>query len=617
MIGEQVLGYTVDEKLGSGGFGTVYRVSKTNPSGTYVRALKHITIPNSKLYADVLNSMGGDYAKADDYFESMLNDIVNEIRIISTLSESGTKNIVRYYENDIHKEASPRKYDIYILMECLTPFTDYFSKNLMTVKDVIRLGEDILTALISCHEQGVMHRDIKDDNLFVSADGTFKLGDFGESKMLRNRSKAESMKGTPNYIAPEVYLGKGQYDETVDVYSLGIVLYRLLNKGRNPFMPNFPDNYTSDDEDAAFEQRMRGEKPSLPYDAQNVLGEAILPAIVARGQRYNSAKAFLSALQQAKNGLAEDELNKVINTIVPQQIAKDEPAKKKELGKTVRADLDMSANSSKARQEEADLFTSMGSDSYNHIPVQSEPVINTDVDSSGKSAPEKNPDLQVATAVQRESDTRPVTRSSFRWVAFVLPIIFFVSYVVIYMLLLPRIYGKGISVTNWILSHPDELLETLQDENYVFVSIYKIWAIKLGMYALWIAFVASLINLGRVIQYKKPEHNIAAQTVGKEAYLLALESYEFAKNASCDNADEAKRALRIVTEKLKNESSFGVGNESVIRCEADIVRCLRSIHENVQALGDNRTAKQAGDIIVEDCKTIQNKLRIRAELKKK
>ena len=116
MIGNEILGYRVDEKIGSGGFGTVYKVSKTNAAGTYTRALKHITIPTRKQYASVLNSMGGDYAKADDYFASALNDIVNEIKILSTLSESGVANIVRYYENDIIETPSPKTYDIYILM---------------------------------------------------------------------------------------------------------------------------------------------------------------------------------------------------------------------------------------------------------------------------------------------------------------------------------------------------------------------------------------------------------------------------------------------------------------------------------------------------------------------
>ena len=183
MIGEKILGYTVDEKIGSGGFGTVYKVSKTNASGTYVRALKYITLPNQKQYADVLNSMGGDYSKADDYFAGVLKEIVNEIQIISTLSEAGVQNIVRYYENDIVESESPKRYDIYILMEYLMPFNDYLYQNELKVKDVIKLGKEILTALISCHEQKVIHRDIKDDNIFVSTDGSYKLGDFGVSKI--------------------------------------------------------------------------------------------------------------------------------------------------------------------------------------------------------------------------------------------------------------------------------------------------------------------------------------------------------------------------------------------------------------------------------------------------
>ena len=219
MIGKEILGYRVDEKIGSGGFGTVYKVSKTNAAGTYVRALKHITLPTKKQYASVLNSMGGDYAKADNYFAGILNDIVSEIKILSTLSESGIQNIVRYYENDIIETQYPKTYDIYILMEFLTPFPDYFESRSFTVRDVIGLGKDILSALVSCHEKNIIHRDIKDDNIFVSPDGVYKLGDFGVSKSLKDKSRAESVKGTPNFIAPEVYLGKEKYDNTVDIYS--------------------------------------------------------------------------------------------------------------------------------------------------------------------------------------------------------------------------------------------------------------------------------------------------------------------------------------------------------------------------------------------------------------
>ena len=89
LIGKNIFGYTVSEKLGSGAFGTVYKVIKTNAAGQYVRALKHITIPTEKQYYSVLNSMGGDVSKADSYFSQMLNNIVSEIRILNDLSEIG------------------------------------------------------------------------------------------------------------------------------------------------------------------------------------------------------------------------------------------------------------------------------------------------------------------------------------------------------------------------------------------------------------------------------------------------------------------------------------------------------------------------------------------------
>jgi len=314
MIGEKILQYTLDEEIGSGGFGTVYKVSKTNASGTYIRALKHISFPSKKQYEDVLNSMGGDYSNTDEYFAGVLNGIVTEIKIISTLSEMGAQNIVRYYENDIVESYDyPKKYDIYILMEYLTPFPNYRDQNEMCVKDVIKLGKDILTALISCHERNIIHRDIKDDNIFVSADGAYKLGDFGVSKILKERSGAGSMKGTPSFIAPEVFFGNSQYDATVDIYSLGIVLYKLLNRARNPFMPEFPQVFNSNDEDIAFKRRMHGETPDLPLEAKNELGQVIVKAISRREYRYNSAKEFLEALIDAEKRLGPGSLLKVIN----------------------------------------------------------------------------------------------------------------------------------------------------------------------------------------------------------------------------------------------------------------------------------------------------------------
>ena len=622
MIGEKILGYTVDEKIGSGGFGTVYKVSKTNASGTYIRALKHVTIPNSKQYADVLNSMGGDYSKADDYFSGVLKEIVNEIKIISTLSETGTKNIVRYYENDISESESPKRYDIYILMEYLTPFTDYLYQNELKVKDVIKLGKDILAALISCHAQKVIHRDIKDDNIFVSADGTYKLGDFGVSKMLKDRSRAESMKGTPNFIAPEVYLGKEEYDNTVDIYSLGIVLYKLLNKSRNLFLPEFPQAYNSNDEDLAFERRMKCEIPELPYDAKNILGKVIIKAIKKRDERYNSAEEFLNELIKAENELSAEELEKTINQVITKQ-----PTEMKKQGinfdkdETVGLDIGFSENKRTDNKLDRDLFETV-SDTYNKIPVKEKTSVNTD-NSKTLILEENNvnyrgEELKTTVLPSDEQINVPaIKKSDFRWVAYVLPVFIAAVYIIIYLLILPNLYGKSISIGKWIFNNPGKLIEYLQDQDKVFLPIYAIWAFKIFMYLLWIGFVVSLINLGRTIHNKKPEYNIKSIVKDNEAYLKALELNEIVKTSNSRDANDAKVALRNVMEHLRNESAFGIGSDAVIQCETDIVKCLRGIEENLQGLFSDKTAKAAGDVIVENCRTIQRKLKIRTEMKKK
>ena len=621
MIGEKILGYTVDEKIGSGGFGTVYRVSKSNASGTYVRALKHITIPSQKQYADVLNSMGGDYSKADDYFAGVLKEIVNEIQIISTLSEAGTQNIVRYYENDIVESEPPKRYDIYILMECLTPFTDYLYQNELKVKDVIKLGKDILTALVSCHAQSVIHRDIKDDNIFVSADGVYKLGDFGVSKMLKDRSRAESMKGTPNFIAPEVYLGKEQYDDTVDIYSLGIVLYKLLNKSRNPFLPTFPQAYNSNDEDLAFERRMKCEVPELPYDAQNGLGEAIIKAICKRTDRYDSAKEFLDALVNAERQLTTEELEKVVNQVIAQpQKEISKPKVNSAMNETIGTDMDTSISKKKDDKADRDLFETV-SDTYNKTPVKVEPAISIEPEKKQNTA-KKEPEYKHSEPAIDYSYSEPVQvaavkKSDFRWVAFVLPVVIFAVYVILYLIILPNMYGKGISIGKWLFNNPEKILDVLQDQNAVFLPIYKIWALKIFMYLLWIGFIASLFNLGRTIQNKKPEYNIRAIVRDKEPYLKAMEINEAIKGTSCRDANAAKTAVRNVMEHLRNESAFGIGSDSVIACETDIAKCLKEIEGNIQAVFDEKTAKAASDVIVANCKTIQTKLKIRTEMKKK
>lgn len=311
ILGKTILGYKVKEKIGTGGFGDVYKVERNNIVGNVTRALKVVTLPKENQYMEILNSMGGDSEKADNYFRQELERVVNEIRVFSMISEKDNHNIVSYYENDVQK-VEKYKYNIYILMEMLTPLDKWLTMNNLTVEQGIEIGLGVAKALKICHENKIMHRDIKLNNIFVSKDGKFKLGDFGVSKRLDNLTRANTIKGTPHYIAPEVYMGNSKYNNSVDIYSLGILMYYLFNKRRFPFYPDYPSEYTQEDEDRGFYKRMAYETPSAPICAPESVADVILRALSKPEFRYKNANEFIVELEEAKSKLSAAELNEKI-----------------------------------------------------------------------------------------------------------------------------------------------------------------------------------------------------------------------------------------------------------------------------------------------------------------
>ena len=567
MIGKEILGYHVDEKIGSGGFGTVYKVSKTNAAGTYIRALKHITLPTKKQYASVLNSMGGDYAKADDYFASALNDIVNEIKILSTLSESGVNNIVRYYENDIIETSSPKTYDIYILMEYLTPFTDYIDGKDFMVKDVIGLGKDILRALVSCHDKNIIHRDIKDDNIFVSPDGTYKLGDFGVSKALKDKSRAESVKGTPNFIAPEVYLGKEKYDDTVDVYSLGIVLYKLLNKMRHPFLPMFPAPYSTADEDAAFEARMRGQVPELPICAQNELGKVILKAIMPRAQRYNSAQEFLRDLEAVELNLSDDELVSVACEV----LMKNE--EKNVTNNSIKSSRNKSSDETIGMVYSSDEEETSVAENRNLFETFAEtPKASINIPKDYKSDGPK-----VKTEINANSEKKINVR---KLLVFGIPPVLLLIYIGFYMLLIPALYGETLSFFDWIFADVNHIAEVLKDINNILVPTYIIVLLVVLQYVILGAFLASLFFVARELHNPRVKVDESVKYTGKAPQIMLENIYAYVKEDASSFDRNTVDTLRTVVDSMKYSKAFGVSdNTNIVSLEQEICRLIDDLQD--------------------------------------
>ena len=295
-IGSAVFGsWTIRRKLGEGSFGRVYEINREDFGEVYRAALKVITVPASDAELQSALSEGMTVDEARAYFYGVVEDIVREFAIMAKLK--GTANVVGYEDHAVIPHEDGIGWDILIRMELLNPLLPYAYAHPFARRDIIRLGIDICRALELCQKYNVIHRDIKPENIFVSDNGDFKLGDFGIARTIDRTMSGLSKKGTYNYMAPEVYRG-GEYGFSVDLYSLGIVLYRLLNKNRVPFLPAPPAPITFQSRESALARRMSGEEFPNPVYAEGRLAEIIRKACAFDPkERYSSPAQMRQELE--------------------------------------------------------------------------------------------------------------------------------------------------------------------------------------------------------------------------------------------------------------------------------------------------------------------------------
>ena len=264
----------IEKLIGSGSFGSVYmaRRSGFGFEHDFYSAVKVIRVPadDSELKGLMADGMTRDEAQA--YYDSALKNLVREIELMETLK--GSPNIVTIEDYEVRKNEGGVGWTIYIRMELLKNLNQYRTEHPLSVDDIVHLGIDMCSALEYCGKKNIVHRDIKPDNIFVNEFGDFKLGDFGIARHLEMTAANLSQKGTSAYMAPEIYRGD-PYNASVDIYSLGIVLYRLLNRGRLPFMPPYPKPISYEDTENALSRRLAGEPLPEPADGGKVLADII------------------------------------------------------------------------------------------------------------------------------------------------------------------------------------------------------------------------------------------------------------------------------------------------------------------------------------------------------
>lgn len=190
---------------------------------------------------------------------------------------------------------------VFLRMEYLKSLAKLLHERPLTEEEALEMMIDLCRGLERCEREGILHRDIKPENILVTAEGRAKLGDFSIAKETGQEERtgaAPGILGSFSYMPPEMFYGKG-YDRRSDLYSLGLVFYRVMNRGREPFVSPEKQISSYKEREQALEKRMAGQ--TLPPPAQASPGFARILQKACRFQqkrRYQSGRKLRRSLEK-------------------------------------------------------------------------------------------------------------------------------------------------------------------------------------------------------------------------------------------------------------------------------------------------------------------------------
>jgi serine/threonine-protein kinase len=268
-VNREIAGYKLLEKIGAGAMGTVFKAKQL--SLDRVVAMK---------------VMSPHLARRADYVERFLREAravarLNHPNVISGI-DAGESEGVRYFVMEYASGLTVGQ-----LLE---------RGGAMDESRVVRVAVQIARALEHAHEMGLVHRDVKPDNILITKEGTAKLCDLGLAKDKPEKGKSL---GTPNYISPEQAEGVEDVDIRADLYSFGATLYHML-VGRPPF----------DGAAKVVMVKHLSEAPKPPREVDPDVSpemEAIVLQLLQKKpqDRFQSPKHLLGALEEYERGLRE------------------------------------------------------------------------------------------------------------------------------------------------------------------------------------------------------------------------------------------------------------------------------------------------------------------------
>lgn len=275
--------------LGKKGAVSVYLVRSNKSEQFYV--LKHISVPESQRQVDALIFTGAaaDKEAAQAYYQQVVADYQAELERMETLANSPNLDCFRSYE--IKPKEEEVGFDVYLMAEYRSTLERHMAENSMSQANAVNLALDLCAALQDLRDAGLIHRDVTPSNIYLNSQGHFMLGDLGLAKTeeLKFCSMPEGMLSP--YSAPELFDLMANINDTIDLYAVGLILYRIYNGGHAPF----EDEKTS--AKAADRQRVTGQELPAPMFADYEMAEIIRKACAFQPEdRYQTPAEMKEAL---------------------------------------------------------------------------------------------------------------------------------------------------------------------------------------------------------------------------------------------------------------------------------------------------------------------------------
>ncbi|MBQ8359181.1 MAG: protein kinase [Oscillospiraceae bacterium] len=290
---------------------------RRNSDDKYIVKIISVPASQTKLEALLLTGAYPDRSSALAYFKEQANGIADEKKILDNLAQ--LEGFVSFEDCQIVPMDDATGYDVYLLSEYRTTLERLTARAPLTKLAAVNLGLDLCAGLAVCRRSGYMFVDLKPSNIYVVGDKEYRIGDLGFVRLNSLKYEALPDKYRSCYTAPEVEDAFAPLNDTMDIYSVGLILYQVFNGGALPFSgkqaPNerFAAPAYADEEMAQIILRACDPNPSERWQDPVQMGQAIVSYMQKNG--VNDTPLAAPVEEPAAAQTAEPELAEAVSSV--------------------------------------------------------------------------------------------------------------------------------------------------------------------------------------------------------------------------------------------------------------------------------------------------------------